>query len=292
MENCLKNYLTHIRESVLDSVKEQLSPDLWKGKTILPKVKKQILQIFDDWAKKIDLKVEYTGVKITGSMASYQYNEFSDIDVNVEIDIPEDRRKRIARLLPNGNKLEGTEHPINYYLAIDEESRKAPQFIYDLLGDKWIRDPDKIKIESSDQVRALYKSALDQSLSWMRKISLDVDDMSRTVMELEIHEHFLKEEDYPSDEEEIKQCIIMRENSIKSGYDTLNIDLHMLKQFRKEAYVGNDFPSKTFPEKAAHADYSINNIMYKILEKFGYIDMLYQTMEEYKKHFPKLLVKK
>lgn len=286
MDNSLKNYLTHIRESVLDTVKDTLPPEVWKDRKVLPKVKKQILGIFEDWAKKIGLKGGYTGMQITGSMASYQYSEFSDIDVNVEADIPADRLKRLRSLLPNGNNLEGTKHPINYYFT-DKDSN--PQFAYDLLEDKWILDPDKVKAKSTEKVRVLYKSALDQSVSWMRKISGDIDDMSRTVMELRMYEHFLKEEDYPSDEEEIKAAIKAKELAIKAGYDTLNIDLHMLKQFRKEAYVGNDFPSKASPDDGSHPDYSLNNIMLKILEKFGYLDMIYQTKEAYKKEFPKLL---
>ncbi|MFW5794312.1 MAG: hypothetical protein ACOCV1_02405 [Bacillota bacterium] len=292
----LKSYSTHFNESILDPIRDSLSSDLWDDNMKLkPKVKKQILDIFNQWAEKIQLKIKPKNFHLVGSMAGYQYNEYSDVDIMVEIKISDERLKRIKKILPNGNDLKGTNHPINYFIYTGEDKRKNVQLsVYDILSDQWIKKPEKPEEDSDQYLKTYYFSSLNQALSWARKISLDIEEIKRLVLELKMFNFFLEQEEFLSDDEFIKNLISKKKMDIKAAYDVIVMDLYMLKQFRDDAYPSggeNPFVSRLapHPDNIPHPDYSVNNIIYKILEKFGYLDQLKQAKVYYKKKYPEML---
>lgn len=282
----MKNYDRYIKESVLDTYQDKLSLDLWEDEQLKPKAKKQILSKLEEWLKELKLLDKLKSVQLVGSLCTYQYNEYSDIDVNFELDIPENRRERLTKLLPNGKNLEGTNHPINYYLLAGKTlpNKNTQSAIYDILNDEWIKKPTK----EQENLPEMYKACIDSAISWARKISLDLDELNRDIMELKIYRHFLDEGISPK--KEIENSIKTKEQEIKADYDILRSNHHILKLFRYEAYApeNNEFDSKTLKTKSDHPDYSYNNIVYKILEKFKYLEKIDDTIKQCKEKFPEL----
>lgn len=293
MEICLKKYSEHINESILDPIKNELSPDIWdKSMNVKPEVKKQIIDIFNTWSKNIKLNIEPKSFYIVGSIATYQYHEKSDIDININIDLSQERLQRLKKIIPNGTLLKGTKHPINFFLSIKTKDEEVQQAIYNLTEEKWIKKPVKINEDSDKFLVKYYMAALNQAVSWARKISIDLDEMRRNIMELRMYEHFLKSTEYKQDIDMMKNLIESKKFDIKTNYDIIKMNIHVIKNFRKEAYPsgGSDpFKSQVFPQDISHPDYSINNIVYKILEKFNYIDKMIEYLKKYKEKYPEIL---
>jgi hypothetical protein len=289
----MRTYNKFFKESILDPVKKGLSEEVWTDdEKLRPEVKKQILDTLYDWLDQIDIKEKPQSVEFVGSVTGYQYTDDSDIDIGVQIPVSEEREKRLVKILPNGNLLKGTNHPVNYFI-IGSEGRSVAQkdiqqAIYDILKDEWIKKP----VPLNQDIKALYKAAIDQAVSWGRKIALDIDEMNRDAIELKMYRHFLESDEFDVDKEEIKHHTELKENELKADYDILKIDKRVLKTFRQEAYPPSKdpFQSRTLKQKpGTHPDFSFNNIVYKILEKFGYFKMIEETEEKYKKEFPEVL---
>lgn len=89
------------------------------------------------------------GIYLLGSMAGRQYNDQSDIDINL---ILRDRLRKADYWeyvkTKNGRFFPGTEHPINYFLQEYSEAKyaeTAEYAVYDILGDTWAKHPKKFE---------------------------------------------------------------------------------------------------------------------------------------------------
>ena len=266
----LNNFFNDINESVLDPIHEDLSKDIWTGaKRLKPSVKNHILGTLNVWLS-LYTNEKPKNVYLAGSMTGYQYTSYSDIDVNVVIDLPDDKIKALSKLLPNGNNLPRTEHPVNYYIANKFQLEEAGS-LYDMVNDKWKVEPEK------KDVNVHHKAVLEITISWMRKIDLDVNELKRDVMEYKLYKDYLTQQDLEIDVDEVKQYLQLKEGEIKADVDTIHITYHMIKQFRKEAFKEKEFKSDFLTKvNAINANYTINNLVYKTLERFGYLDILHK----------------
>ena len=286
----MKSYQKHLKESVLDYTKDNLSDKVWtKDKKLKPNVRKQIMDIFSEFEKNIKLDLEYKSIIMVGSMTGYNYNDESDIDINVEFYTDnKERIRRLRKIAPNGQMLDGTKHPINFYFMYKDEMPNVKfTGIYDILNDKWIKKETKDKINPAD----FWQSAVIQAVSWGRKITLDVDELKRDMMELKLYKHFLKIEDDSINKDRIKNYIQQKEYEIKADYDVLAMNKHVMREFRSEAIrQDRKFDSLIFPKDVKESgDYSLNNVVFKILEKFGYWKMCSDIKKQCKEDFPELV---
>src|SRR6056297_1464274 len=107
-------WVGNVDESVLDPVHNTLAKDVWtRGNKLKSEHREYILKMLNDWLDKMDIEKDPIQVAIVGSITTYQYSKYSDIDVNVVIDLSSDERKELIKYLPNENPLPGTNHPVN-----------------------------------------------------------------------------------------------------------------------------------------------------------------------------------
>ncbi len=267
----LDNFFGDMTESILDPIQKELCKEIWQSNNKLrTSAKKHILDNLETWLNLYTEK-KPTDVVLAGSMTGYQYTSYSDIDVNVVIDLGDGDIKKISKLLPNGNMLPGTKHPVNYYVTNKKQLQKAGS-IYDILHSKWIREPEK------KDVNIHYKAVLEITISWMRKIDLDINELRRDVIEFKLYSDYLSDQKgLEIDVDEIKDYLSVKESEIKADIDVVSITLHMIRQFRKEAFGDKDFKSDFLTQvDATNSNYSINNLVYKTLERFGYLEKLHK----------------
>ena len=73
----------------LDSfeIKPKLNPKIWANESkVRPDVRKQLLKIADDFYDSLDIPwVEVKDVRLTGSLANYNWSNYSDVDLHVVI---------------------------------------------------------------------------------------------------------------------------------------------------------------------------------------------------------------
>ena len=66
--------------------KDKLFPKFWKNNSLNPIVARKLMQIADEVVKSLNLDKEVEDVVITGSIASYNWHEMSDIDLHIMLD--------------------------------------------------------------------------------------------------------------------------------------------------------------------------------------------------------------
>ena len=96
--------------------------------------------------------VESTGVNIVGSICSNQYTQDADVDVHIQVDLPDD----VAEKLNNLRKKEtdkifagidlmvgepGKTHPLEFYFQSNIYGDMGSCGCYDLLHDEWLSGP-------------------------------------------------------------------------------------------------------------------------------------------------------
>lgn len=285
----LKSYNKRVHESVLDPTHDKLSDNLWDSdQKLKSSVKKQIVDRYEVFAKEVKLNLKIVEIILVGSMTGYNYAEDTDIDVHIELDTKDENRiKRLRKIAPSGEILKGTKHPINYYLMFKgEQPESRYRGIYNILEDKWIKKDHKEKFDPND----FWQMAMVQAVSWGRKIALDVDELRRDMMEIKLYKHFLELDDINIDKEALRKQIKTKEAEIKADYDVLVINPHVLREFRSEAHKGEKFDSQIFPKDVpSQADFSLNNVIFKILEKLKYWEMGVKIKEKCEEEFPELI---
>ena len=144
------------KESSIDyPVSEGLCPDIWNevedGEFM---IKPQIKQLALEMVSKLlaHYHVEATGVNIVGSICSNQYTPDADVDVHIQVDLPDD----VAEKLNNLRKKEtdkifagidlmvgepGKTHPLEFYFQSNIYGDMGSCGCYDLLHDKWLSGP-------------------------------------------------------------------------------------------------------------------------------------------------------
>ena len=66
--------------------KNTLFPKFWKNNKLNVIVSRKLMQIADEIVKSLDLDHEIEDVVVTGSIASYNWHELSDIDLHIMMD--------------------------------------------------------------------------------------------------------------------------------------------------------------------------------------------------------------
>jgi hypothetical protein len=277
------NEFLKLNESILDPQVNNLSPDLWDKEQKLKKsVATHIVKKIETWLK------SYTNLKpksmyLMGSMTGYQYTDTSDIDVNFVIDIKdEDKLKEMRKALPNNHTLPGTKHPVNYYLVteVKDEWKKAGP-IYDIFKDRWIHHPSKEKKVEESIIIGSYRVVIEIARFFLSGLDSIITEYNSDVAAYNAYNGFLLTANKKEDVRDLKELIKFKLGEIVSDIDGIKLGRHMLHSLRDEAFVEDkEFEISTQIVIKDNANASINNLVYKYIEKLGYFEKLQKILDE------------
>tara|TARA_R110002020_G_scaffold394292_2_gene604361 strand:+ start:247 stop:1032 length:786 start_codon:yes stop_codon:yes gene_type:complete len=186
-----------INDKILYSfkVKDELNPEVWEPTDekylgepqyevykLNPEVREKLIEIASEFMQFLDIPLpdcvintedcDVYDITMTGSLANYNWSEFSDIDLHITLDFAEvDPNEKLVRSFLNAKKtIWNNSHDITVYgyeveLYVQDESE--PHFssgVYSVLYDKWLVAPIK------QDVNIDYKKVLSKSTSWMQQI--------------------------------------------------------------------------------------------------------------------------
>lgn len=266
-----------LKESVLDPVNKNLCADVFQNEKMKPEVRKIIVDNFMAWWKEMEFKEsQVVRIVVIGSSTGFQYSKTSDIDVNVQVNVDSKKLEEYWDLLPNGNNLPKTQHPINYFLVNDDSAVKSADSSYDATNDKWIKKPVR------SDYKAPYGYALSVSQFFMYGIDLKISELDRDLEELKIYKDYLNDEG--ADIDDLNTRISMKELDIRADLDALGIAHHLARSFRQESFEdGYESPFLISIETKSPNE-SLNNVIYKILERFGYFNKIAKYDELWDKY--------
>ena len=168
MEN-LKNVISSF------NIQDTLHPKMWvnNGEQINPEVRKNLLEITNQFIDSFGLDVVIDDVIITGSIANFNWSKYSDIDVHILVDYNQYSKqlkdmyveffdlKKIVFNQKRDVKFFGFD--VEFFVE-DADMKGVSDGVYSLLNNEWIKKPTKkqIKVNKAEIIR--------NSKKWMRLI--------------------------------------------------------------------------------------------------------------------------
>ena len=132
--------------------KADLYPKIWDSKTkkLNHDISITLKQIAEDFVRKFEYPIKIKDIILTGSIANYNWNEYSDIDLHVVVDfndIPDQYLEAFKDYFDSKRQLWNKNHIINimgheveiYVQDVDEPHHSSG--VYSILNGKWIKEP-------------------------------------------------------------------------------------------------------------------------------------------------------
>lgn len=227
-------------------VKDTLNPEIWvnyedvENSKIKDDIRKGLLDIANEFIKFLGFDIFVQDITMTGSLANFNWSEFSDIDLHIIYDFKEsgEQEEMFKELFNLKRTIFNSQHDITvkgYEVETYVQDMSEPHLstgVYSVLYDEWLTQPkpesvtiDKDKIE-------------EKSKKWMEVIDLLMSDV--------------KEDGDESLEVKLEKIDKVKEK---------------LKKFRSSGL-----------EKGG--EYSYENLVFKFLRRNGYIQKLFDNKNE------------
>lgn len=295
--NDVLNGNVNLFESILDPVQKTRCRDIFNEDDIMhPKVKNEIKNHFYLWYKQLnsDKKIfDIVGFKMIGSSSGFQYTETSDMDIQAIIRMHKgynfSQTKALISILPNNNNLSGTKHPINYFLVDEANPTKLDNVenLYNLDTKEWEKKSEKSKILiPTEYIRELSRFFTDG-------FDLLIGRYQRDKQYL-IDAFKLNPETQEISEKERSEEIDKRIQALQADIDSLRMADHLIHGFMSESYDKHPFKI-SINYNNDDPRYSVNNIIYKTLDKMDYRGRMWnctkegrELIEKYKKRLQRL----
>ena len=92
-------------------INDQLEPRLWKDEKLRPFIGKKLMEIANDFIDGLPFNVTIQDVRFTGSLANYNWSQYSDIDLHIVVDFEElDDNKDLVKEMFDAKRLRWNEH--------------------------------------------------------------------------------------------------------------------------------------------------------------------------------------
>jgi predicted nucleotidyltransferase len=160
------------------SIKKTLNPKIWENpedpnkSTMVSEVRMALERIADEFIEYLGDNVFVDDVVLTGSLANFNWSEFSDFDLHIIIDLKqyEDDSELYKELFNLKKQVFNDKHNIKIYgydvelYAQDIEESHYASGVYSIMNNEWITKPKKFNLEID---REVLKNKID---CWTEKI--------------------------------------------------------------------------------------------------------------------------
>lgn len=130
--------------------KRKLNPKLFEDDKLKYKIREKLLHIANDFYEDLDIDVELLDIWLTGSIANYNYNAHSDIDIHLIVDYSEVNSdiELVEKAFDGERYVWNLRHNIVIY-GYDVEiyvqnikAKHASSGIYSIMNDEWVKKPE------------------------------------------------------------------------------------------------------------------------------------------------------
>ena len=147
-----------VPQDVINSfdIQDTLVPEVWDNEQLKPEVREKLLQIAQDFFDSLELPkgTKLKDIKLTGSLANYNWSKFSDFDLHLVLDFSEidDDEEFVRNYFMAKKGIWNDAHditiygfPVEIYVENEGESHTASG-LYSILNDEWIVIPKKQEV--------------------------------------------------------------------------------------------------------------------------------------------------
>ena len=169
-------------------------------------IKQRALELVDKLLARYH--VEAKGVNVVGSICSNQYTPDSDVDVHIQVDLPEDvteklnniRKKEQDKLFEGQDLMVGQSktHPLEFYFQSNIYGDMGSCGCYDLMNDEWLSGPQFVDMEFDPFEE--YCQSFDEAVEFGHRVSNALFDVQKNLYKYNaILDHASNEEVYEDD---------------------------------------------------------------------------------------------
>ncbi|MDB4307220.1 hypothetical protein N9915_00335 [Akkermansiaceae bacterium] len=126
-----------------------LQPDVFQENAMLPEVRERLVEIAKDFIDGLEVAVTIQDIRLTGSLANYNWSKYSDVDLHIIVDFSKiDEDTQLVKAFFDASRarwndthdilLHGFE--VEIYIENIEEGHQSSG-IYSVLHNKWIIEP-------------------------------------------------------------------------------------------------------------------------------------------------------
>jgi predicted nucleotidyltransferase len=166
------------------SVKESLNPKVWENpkkpdqSVMIPKVREALSRIAEKFIEYLGDEVFVEDVYLMGSLANYNWSEFSDFDLHVIIDFHqyENQSELYKELFELKKKVFNDKYNLQifgYDVEVYAQDFEEPYYssgVYSIMSNEWIHEPKKFK-------NNIDKEVLTKKIKcWTEKIDTAIDE--------------------------------------------------------------------------------------------------------------------
>jgi hypothetical protein len=222
-------------QKILDSfsVKETLNPKVWENpedpdkSVMIPKVRQTLLRIAEKFIEYLGEDVFVEDIVLTGSLANYNWSEFSDFDLHVVVDLQqyENEADLYKELFNLKKQVFNDKHNIRIYgydvelYAQDAEEEHYSSGVYSIMNNEWISEPEKFK-------NNVDKKILEKKIkNWTEKIDNAIEegkDLEKIKTKLKDYRKSGLETDGELSYENLVFKFLRRSGHIQKLFDTAN----------------------------------------------------------------------
>lgn len=222
-------------QKILDSfsVKETLNPKVWENpedpdkSVMIPKVRETLLRIAEKFIEYLGEDVFVEDIVLTGSLANYNWSEFSDFDLHVVVDLQqyENEADLYKELFNLKKQVFNDKHNIRIYgydvelYAQDAEEEHYSSGVYSIMNNEWISEPEKFK-------NNVDKKILEKKIkNWTEKIDNAIEegkDLEKIKTKLKDYRKSGLETDGELSYENLVFKFLRRSGHIQKLFDTAN----------------------------------------------------------------------
>jgi hypothetical protein len=174
-------------------VKDELNPKIWENPEdpsnakMKDDIRERLIEIANEFINFLGLDIFVQDVTMTGSLANYNWSEFSDVDLHVMYDFNEsgDKKELVAELFKLKKTLFNSTHDITvkgYDVELYVQDTNEPHVssgVYSVLYDEWINEP------SPEEVTIDESKLTEKVNQWMDIIDLVIEDVQESDEDLE-----------------------------------------------------------------------------------------------------------
>ena len=265
----------YLKEAVIDIPRNGYAKGVFdEADTDNPKLKDSVKSMIDNILTKIEDAEGYSIIKtgLIGSILTKRYRNDADLDINVLFSVPpekqEDERLRLSKkylaaaspVKIQGQKIPGTEHPVNFYFITDkqtyDEQESKADAVFDIENNQFVKRPEEFTFDPD----------------------LYVNDFNRKVQELDVVKGELKRDiiDYNELKDLSTNDVLNLQDKIKNKLEEIEDSIKDIVKIGDtvDAERRAAFDSDMSPDEIRQ--YGIKNrlpkaVIYKMLEKYHYL---------------------
>jgi hypothetical protein len=268
-----------LRESILDPIQKTRPTYLFgSDEKMLPEARNWIVDKIKSWSSNEGKSMQIGEVLMYGSSTGFQYVDGSDVDLQTTVKASPEDVEKFGRLVSLGFLNDNGKNPVTLFLipeAKRDEIYRPERFenIYSIDKDDWVKKTEKNSYEIP------YSYIMELSEFFMNGFDLAMSDYERNKQQF-INYSELNPAEQEITEKEKRESMSKAMTDLKSSHDRLRMSLSILKSFLDEGYEGNPFTIHISYNDKKDPRLSVNNAVYKMLEKFGYNQRIWKAIDD------------